>query len=139
MATIQSFDELPVWDTARKLINLVYDLSDHDPFARDFALKDQIRRAVISIGSNIAEGFESSSNSEFVRYLGYAKASTAEVRAQLFIASDRKYINDPEFAKAMQIATSCGAQLTGFIRYLQSHPNVRRVREDQVEYESAPE
>jgi four helix bundle protein len=92
MATIERFEDLDVWKRARSLANLIYDFTDGELFKRDFVLRDQIRRAVVSIMSNIAEGFESRTQVMFIKYLGRAKASAGEARAQLYLALDRKYI-----------------------------------------------
>lgn len=84
MAKIEQFEDVEAWQLARQLANRVYDFTDGQSFSRDFALRDQIRRAAISVMSNIAEGFESQNDKTFVRYLYIAKASAGEVRAQLF-------------------------------------------------------
>ena len=93
MSTITRFEDINAWKTARKLTNLVYDYSEECDFSQDFGLRNQICRASVSIISNIAEGFKSETQSLFIKFLGYAKASAGEVRAQLYIALDRKYIN----------------------------------------------
>jgi four helix bundle protein len=135
----QRFEDLPVWQVARELVNAVYDLTCKGEFSRDFALRDQIRRAAISIMSNIAEGFESASDTNFIRYLGYAKSSTAEVRSQLYIATDRKYMTQEEFGDALNLALSCGRQLTGLIQYLQANSKSRRISDEVIEYEISSE
>ena len=86
MPTITRFEDIQAWQTARQLVNLVYDLSDKAPFARDFGLKDQMRRVAVSVMSNIAEGFESRTQALFVDFLGRAKGSAGELRAQSYIA-----------------------------------------------------
>lgn len=82
MPRIERFEDLEAWQQARKLANTVYDLSDFGVFARDFALRDQMRRAAVSVMANIAEGFESRTRSLSIERLGRAKASCGEVRAQ---------------------------------------------------------
>ncbi len=134
MPKAKRFEDLEVWQSSRKLTNLVYDFSEQGSFARDFGLRDQMRRAAVSVMSNIAEGFESMSNKSFIKYLGYAKASAGELRAQLYIALDRKHILETQFNTAQQVAESCSRQLAGFIKYLQTHPH--SVREDSVIYEA---
>ena len=138
MAAITRFEEIHAWQTARQLTNLVYDLSDTGRFTKDFGLKDQIRRASISVMSNIAEGFESHTQALFINYLGRAKASAGEVRAQLYIAIDRTYIAQEQFDTACALAEKVSRQLYGFIRYLEAQPNARRVCENQVEYNVQP-
>lgn len=81
MPTITRFEDIEAWQTARELINLVYIMTGHGEIARDFGLCNQMRRASVSIMSNIAEGFESRTNSLFLEYLGRAKASAGELRA----------------------------------------------------------
>ena len=88
MPTITRFEEIEAWQTARELTRLIYEYTEDGKFARDFGLKDQIRRASVSIMSNIAEGFESQTQAQFIRYLGIAKASAGEVRSQLYVVRD---------------------------------------------------
>ena len=75
MAKIEKFEDIEAWKLAREITNLIYDVSSSEKFCRDFALVNQIRRASISILSNIAEGFERSGNKEFLRFLAIAKGS----------------------------------------------------------------
>lgn len=135
MATIQRFEDLDVWQNARTLTNRVYDHTREDPFAKDFGLRDQIQRASISIMSNIAEGFESRTQSVFVNYLGHARGSAGEVRAQLYVADDQGYISESEFDETYDLADQVSRQLFKLIRYLKSRPNASRIQEDSVEYE----
>src|ERR1700704_5723893 len=97
MASFKSFEEIEIWKKARKLIKQVYVLSGVGVFARDFGLKDQIRRACVSVMSNIAEGFERSGTGEFIQFLAMAKGSAGEVRSQLYVAHDQQYISDEQF------------------------------------------
>ena len=83
MPTITRFEEIEAWQIARELTKLIYSLTDENKFSRGFGLEDQIRRAAVSIMSNISEGFESQTQAQFIRYLGLAKASAGEVRSQL--------------------------------------------------------
>ena len=135
MSTARKFEELDVWQRSRELANLIYSFSKEGTFSRDFGLRDQIRRASVSIMSNIAEGFESSTQQTFIKYLGHAKASAGEVRAQLYIVKDQGYISNEEFEKAREMAEICSRQLSRFIQYLKNQPNSRRVREDGASYD----
>ncbi|MBT7074661.1 MAG: four helix bundle protein [Anaerolineae bacterium] len=135
MATAKRFEELDVWQRSRELTNLIYSFTKEGNFSRDFALRDQIRRASISIMSNISEGFESSTQKTFIKYLGHAKASAGEVRAQLYIAKDQGYISEEDFEKTREMAEICSRQLSRFIQYLSIQPNSRRVRETGVTYD----
>lgn len=136
MPTIKRFEEIEAWQTARELTRLVYSITEEGKFAKDFGLKDQIRRACVSIMSNIAEGFESKTQPMFIRYLGIAKASAGEVRAQLYVANDVKYLNDEQFAKLFDVAEKSSRQLSRFISYLESQPNTYRVKDEAPEYET---
>ena len=123
MANIERFEDIEVWKQSRILANLIYDYSEIGPFSRDYGLRDQMRRSAVSIMSNIAEGFESRSRKRFIEYLGYAKASAGELRAQLYLASDRNYLSSEDFEQASSLVENCSRQLAGFIRYLESQPN----------------
>ena len=135
MATITRFEELDAWQTARDLANLVYDLSDDDPFSSDFGLRDQIRRASVSVMSNIAEGFNSRTQKVFIDLLGRARGSAAEVQSQLYLARDQDYIRQEEFSEAYDLADTASRQIHGLIRYLRSRPNASRVQEGHIRYE----
>src|SRR6266498_1484156 len=87
-------------------------------FVNDFGLKDQIRRASVSILSNMAEGFERGGDKEFVQFLAIAKGSCGEVRAQLYVALDQGYIPTEVFDRLLTNANEVGQLLSGFIRYL---------------------
>jgi four helix bundle protein len=135
MAAITRFEEIRAWQTARELTNLIYDVSGQKAFARDFGLRDQIRRASVSVMSNIAEGFESRTQALFIDFLGRAKASAGEVRAQLYVALDREYVSQAHFDQAYELADRAARQIYGFMRYLETQRDVRRVREGHVEYD----
>ena len=89
---VERFEDLIAWQKARQLTAEIYRVSAQDDFAKDFGLKDQIRRAAVSVMSNIAEGFDRALRSEFHQFLVIAKASCAEVRSQLYVALDVGYI-----------------------------------------------
>ena len=90
---IRTFEELEIWKTARRLTQEVYALSKAPQFSKDYGLRDQMRRASVSIMSNVAEGFERGGNQEFTQYLYVAKASCGEVRSQLYVALDQEYVD----------------------------------------------
>ena len=94
MATITDFRDLKCWQEAREIAKDIYGLTRQGDFAKDFGLRDQIQRAAVSIGSNIAEGFERDSNQELVKFLSYAKGSAGEVISQLHTAFDVGYISN---------------------------------------------
>ena len=120
MATVQKFEDLEVWRKARLLTREIYAVSRTGPFARDFPLQGQIRRAAVSIMSNIAEGFERDGNKEFVQFLTLAKGSCGEVRSQLYVALDQEYINASQFESLAQMNAEVGRILGGLTRYLQN-------------------
>ena len=134
MATAKRFEELEVWQRAKDLTNLVYKYSTGGAFSHDFGLRDQMRRASVSIMSNIAEGFESQTQAMFIKYLGHAKGSAGELRAQLYIAKDQRYLSEENFSEMFSLAEICSKQLARFIQYLETQPNARRIREDGAEY-----
>ncbi|MDI6769203.1 MAG: four helix bundle protein [Anaerolineales bacterium] len=136
MPTITRFEEIEAWQTARELTRLIYSLTEQGAFVRDFGLKDQIRRAAVSVMSNIAEGFESQTQQQFIRYLGIAKASGGEVRSQLYVSQDLSYINQEQFTEAFRLAEKASRQISRFIAYLESHPQPRHIREDSADYET---
>ena len=113
---------------------MVYKLSGTGRFSKDFALRDQIRRSSISVMSNIAEGYESRTQALIIEYLGRAKASAGEARAQLFIALDQGYISQDQFDLAYNLADKASRQIYNFMAYLKSHPELRQVREVSIEY-----
>lgn len=135
MATITRFEEIEAWQTARELTKLIYSLTEQTKFSRDFGLKDQIRRASVSVTSNISEGFEGQTQAQFIRYLGLAKASAGEVRSQLYISRDLEYITQEQFTKTFALAEKASRQVARFISYLESHPQSHKMREESAEYE----
>src|ERR1043165_4294084 len=100
-AKIERFEELIAWQKARGLAREIYKVTEEGEFARDFGLKDQIRRAAVSIMSNIAEGFARGRPSEFHQFLSIAKGSCAELRSQLYVALAADYISDSQFQALM--------------------------------------
>ena len=135
MTTAKKFEDLEVWQRAKDLTNLIYKHSTDGTFSRDFGLRDQMRRAAVSIMSNIAEGFESQTQAMFIKYLAYAKGSAGELRAQLYIARDQGYITEEDFNTMFSTAEICSRQLSRFIQYLESQPNARRIREEGATYD----
>jgi four helix bundle protein len=134
MATISRFEEIEAWQLARELTNLVYGFTRQEKFSRDFGLKDQLQRATVSVMSNIAEGFESQTQAQFIRYLGIAKASAAEVRSQLYVALDQQYITPDEFQTAFDLAYKTLRKIVRFSTYLESNTQARQINETQPVY-----
>ena len=97
MSAEKGFEQIISWQKARELNKRIYELTLKESFSKDFALRDQIRRASISISSNIAEGFGRKTDKEFIYFLNVAQASCYEVKSQLYLAVDIEYISSDEF------------------------------------------
>ena len=120
MAKINRFEDLMSWQKARELNRLVYRVSRNGSFARDQGLRGQIRRASISVMSNIAEGFERGGDKEFIQFLSLAKGSCGEVRCQLYAALDESYINEAEFRELYERSSEVGRLISGMMTYLKN-------------------
>jgi four helix bundle protein len=97
---------------------LIYDLTEHQKFSKDFRLSGQIQDAASSVMHNIAEGFDSGTNPEFIRFLKISRRSASEVQSELYLALDRKYINQDELAIAYNLATESKRLINGMVGYL---------------------
>ena len=118
MTTVRSFEELDIWRKARELTRRIYDLSNKGLPGKDFALRDQIRRACISIMANTAEGFERSGTGEFLQFLAMAKGSTGEVRSLLYIALDQGYLEQGTFDQLSTQASEISRMIGSLMNYL---------------------
>jgi four helix bundle protein len=116
--TVKNLEELNVYNRARELTNEIYEITRKTPFSKDYGLVDQIRRASVSIMSNIAEGFERGTNKEFVQFLFIAKGSCGEVRAQLSIAFDQKYIDEKSYKALFDKCSRTSGMIGNLIKYL---------------------
>jgi four helix bundle protein len=121
MGTITRFEELMAWQTARRLTRYIYRLSATGPMARDFGLRDQMRRASVSVMSNIAEGFDSRTQPMFVEFLGRAKASAGELRAQAYVAVDVGYVTEQQFDELFDEIDKCSRQIGRLMVYRSNH------------------
>lgn len=119
MSTIHRFEEIEAWQTARQLTKAVYGLTASGSFARDFGLRDQMRRAAVSILSNIAEGYESRTRGLFIEFLGRAKGSVGELRAQFYVAQDAGYLGVAQAKASQDQCEKCSSQISRFIAYLE--------------------
>ena len=120
MSTIKSFEELPVWQDARKFTSKIYNLTNKFPKEELYGLTSQIRRATVSIMSNIAEGFDRRSDKELSNFLSMSRASSSEVQNDLYIALDLNYISQTEFNQLYQEAKKIAKQINGLMTYLKS-------------------
>ena len=123
---IDRFEDIEAWQLARELTRKVYALTKRQPFTKDYALKDQIRKAAGSSMHNIAEGFDSETNPEFIRFLGYAKRSCTEVQSELYVALDEEYISMEEFNETYELAGRTRAAIRGFMNYLRQYAQSKK-------------
>jgi four helix bundle protein len=138
MSKIERFEDLKVWQKSREMNLKIYMLSNKGTFAKDFGLRDQIRRASVSILSNIAEGFERNGNKEFGQFLSIAKASAGEVRTQLYIAKDLEYINEEEFSETVSGLLEISKMINGLMSYLKTTEiKGSKFMEDAMSYEES--
>ncbi len=118
---IEHFEDIKAWQLARELARKVYRLTKKPRFAKDYGLKRQIQDASGSSMHNIAEGFDSETNAEFMRFLRYAKRSCTEVQSELYLAADEKYISSDEFKDVYEQAGQTRVAVRGFINYLKKY------------------
>jgi len=121
MTKIERFEDVKGWQKARELMRDIYEVTSKGNFTKDYGLRDQIRRASISVMSNIAEGYARQTDKEFTHflYIAYiALGSVAEVQSQLYIAQDLKYISKEDFNKIYELGSETARLTNGFIKYL---------------------
>ncbi|MCI0550651.1 MAG: four helix bundle protein [Anaerolineae bacterium] len=118
MAKIERFEDLQSWQKGRQLANQIYELTLRVGFSKDFRLRDQINDSAGSVMHNIAEGFDSGSNPEFIRFRKMSRRSASEVQSELYLALDRKYINNDDLNMAYSLATETKRLINGMISYL---------------------
>jgi len=122
VSSLRHFEEIEAWQLARILTRRIYECSGTGAFSKDFALQGQMRRASVSIMSNIAEGFERGGSREFGQFLSVAKGSAAEVQSHLYVALDAGYISAAEFDDLQRQAMSVKRLVAGFMNYLKESP-----------------
>lgn len=120
MPTITKFEDMPLWQKARLLNQMLRPAILRMKQAREWGLNDQVSRSAGSIMDNIAEGFERGGNREFITFLGYAKGSNGEFRCQLYRMRDAEYLDEAEFQTLYELSDEITRMLIGFIRYLKS-------------------
>lgn len=127
MSTFRHFEDIIAWQKARSLVKSIYGLTKKEAFSKDYELKSQIRRAAVSVMSNIAEGHERSGRKEFIQYLSIAKGSAGEVTSLLYVALDQGYITDDEFNCATSLSREITVILASLMNYLQKskHPGIK--------------
>lgn len=136
---IKYFEDLQVWKTARELTSKAYAVTGDGAFSKDFGLRDQIRRAAVSVMSNIAEGYERGGNQEFIQFLSIAKGSCGEVRSQLYVAVDQTYLEKRDGEKLIDEFRKLSIMINNFMEYLKGSsykgskykkPPVKSMREE---------
>jgi len=124
MARIDRFEDVKAWQEARALVRKIYKLTDEkSPCSNDYGLRDQMRRATVSIMSNIAEGFARRTDKDFSRFLYIALGSVSEVQSHLYVALDLDYIKKDEFTECYNGASDIAKLVLGFIKYLSDPDN----------------
>jgi four helix bundle protein len=116
MATIGRFEDIKAWQKARPLVRTIHRLTCRAKCNRDFGLREQIRKTVISIMSNIAEGFARRGGKEFNRFPGIALGSTAEVQSQLHAALDLEHVREKDFREAYDAAMEVAKMIEGSMK-----------------------
>jgi four helix bundle protein len=116
MAKIEKFEDLEVWKEAVSIGVQIYDLRSRGSLAKDFAIRDQLRRAAISISNNIAEGFEYNNNKVFVKFLNYAKGSAGELRSNLFVLREAKVLSSDVCENLQLKLVASSKNISGFIK-----------------------
>jgi four helix bundle protein len=134
MTTVKRFEDLHCWQSSRALVNMIYETTNESPFNRDFGLRDQIRRAAVSVMSNIAEGFNAASDAEFMRFLSFSRRSISETQSQIYVALDQQYINQDLFNKIYEKAKETEKQINALIGYLNKSKSRYAAKEEQSAY-----
>jgi four helix bundle protein len=127
---IERFEDIEAWQLARVSTRKVYQLTNKPPFSKDYGLKNQIQNAAGSSMHNIAEGFDSETNPDFIRFLGYAQRSCTEVQSELYVALDEKYISTDDFNETYELAGRTRAAIRGFINYLRNYEKSKTTRQE---------
>lgn len=125
MSKVENFEDLKVWQQGMLLCKEIYTITQYEVYAKDYGLKDQIRRSAISIPSNISEGFERDSQKQFLYFLAIAKGSCGELRTQLHLAFELGYITEGERDILKDHCIQSSKQLSGFISYLKQYKGNR--------------
>lgn len=135
--TVTRFEDLEIWQKARKIVNLIYTLTGNTRFSKDYSLKDQMRRCAVSLMANIAEGFSRRTDREFCQFLFIGKSSAADLQSHVYVALDQGYLTQPEFDKIYSELDQESRMLSNLIKHLSStrvkpraKSNSREVRTD---------
>jgi four helix bundle protein len=115
MATVKCFEDLICWQKSRELAKFIYRITNSVGFSKDFGLCDQIRRAAVSVMSNIAEGFDRGTRIELINFFFIAKGSCGEVKSQLYVSQDIDYIDTATFREGIKLCDDCSRLIQSFI------------------------
>jgi four helix bundle protein len=120
MATFKKFEDIQAWQKARIVAARIFSISNEGNFARDFTLKDQIKRSVISIMANIAEGHGRRSRTEFANFLNIARGSSTETQSHLYVALDLKYLMQKDFDEIYEMLEEISKMTVSLAKYLRN-------------------
>ncbi|HNR42680.1 MAG TPA: four helix bundle protein [Bacteroidales bacterium] len=117
---ITRFEDLEVWQEAREICKIVYDITSIEPCKQDFKFRDQIRASAGSIMDNIAEGFDRGGNKEFIQFLSISRGSVAELRSQSYRAFDVKHITETQLEELLTRTDSISRKIYSLIQHLKN-------------------
>lgn len=120
MATFKKFEEIQAWQKAREITKKIYLMSNQGEFVRDFSLRDQMKRASVSIMANIAEGHGRRTKTEFANFLNIARGSAVELQSHLYVALDLAYISQIEFDETFSQLDEVSKMTVSLARYLRN-------------------
>jgi four helix bundle protein len=121
MATFKRFEEIQAWQKAREITKRIYSMSNKGDFSKDFSLRDQMKRASVSIMANIAEGHGRRTGSEFANFLNIARGSAIELQSHLYVALDLEYINQTDFKETYEMLDEVSRMTVSLAQYLRKH------------------
>jgi four helix bundle protein len=118
MATFKKFEEIQAWQKAREVTKKIYSISNKERVSKDFSLRDQMKRASVSIMANIAEGHGRRTSAEFANFLNIARGSAIELQSHLYVALDLNYINQDEFKETYEMLDEVSKMTVALAQYL---------------------
>lgn len=128
MGKIERFEDLEIWQIAKQIGIEAYRISDEEPIRSDFSLKDQFRRAAMSMSDNVAEGFEYNNNPDFIRFLIYAKGSSGEFRNKIIILKESKKLNEADYISLYEKSIEFSSKTKRFIDYLKKFETAKKLK-----------
>jgi four helix bundle protein len=117
---IKRFEDLEIWQEAREICKIIYEITSTDPFCRDFKFRDQMRASAGSSADNIAEGFDRGGNKEFCQFLSVSRGSTGEIRSQSYRAFDCKYITEEKLKELLERTDSLSRKTYNLMQHLKN-------------------